>query len=345
MRLQIPNYSLYELVNLIEKADTANYVLGPNDEYRKEILKNAMRLLHPDKYPRDAEKEEATKAFARLQELLAEESSKASNVFDVTTKLRTYNVSGLAYTGTVANLYNCRYARNGKMKDGLLKLPRNVRDSDLIQAEGKALKEILKSEDDRKNFFPRFEEMFKYRDKTTKKDRTALVLRKLPGFVSLAEIKTVFPDGLDTRDLAWAWRRSLGALSLLQEINIVHGAVLPEHILIQPEQHGVLLIGLTSTVASGSAVKILAGEKEFYAPEILNKEPATMATDIYMLHKTMESMLRADAPLQFRAFIKGCTFERPKVRPQDPLSILAEFDELLERLYGPRKFREFPALD
>ena len=48
---------------------------------------------------------------------------------------------------------------------------------------------------------------------------------------------------------------------------------------------------------------------------------------------------RAPAPL--RAFLRGCTLPNPAARPQDAWSLLAELDDLLDRLYGPRAFRPF----
>lgn len=332
---------LEKLVNDIFIAKTVSDVLGPLDAGRKKRQNDTVKFLHPDRWVA-GNIHVATKAFARLQELLAEETK--SSEFEIVTKKRVYKVSGLAYQGSVSNLYHCRYARDDKMKDGLLKFPRSVRDSDLMLAEAKTLKAIWDSKDDRRAFFPRFEESFKHRDKTTKIDRTALVVRQLPGFISLAEVKRIFPDGLEVRDLAWIWRRILVAISLLSELDIVHGSIIPEHILIHSELHGVQLTGMTTSVESGQAIKVLGGKRNFFPPEVLNKKPASVATDIYTLHATMAYMLRDDAPKQFRAFIKGCMFERPKVRPHDSLMLLKELDELLERLYGLRKFREFPEI-
>ena len=41
------------------------------------------------------------------------------------------------------------------------------------------------------------------------------------------------------------------------------------------------------------------------------------------------------------AFARGCLLARPGRRPADAWLLLAEFDELLGRLYGPRTFRPF----
>lgn len=333
----------------VAKAKSAEDVVGPDDAGRKRRVRELSKLLHPDAWSaHPPARKAAEQAFAALQLLLANEHTKAraaGGTFTVTTKKRSYAVDGLAFAGTVANLYHCTYERDGKVKQGLLKLPRSVRDNDLIQAEAQALKKIWATGKKRTAFFPRIEDAFKHRDRATRIDRQALVTRRLDGFVSLADVKAAYPDGLDARDLAWIWRRCLAAVSLLSELEIVHGSLVPEHILIHPHEHGVQLCGFTSSVPAGQTIKVLGGGPRWlYAPEVKAKEEATHATDLYTLHKTMQYMLHRDAPKQFSAFIRGVCFDRPAVRPHDARVLLGEYDELLERLYGPRRFRVFPPL-
>lgn len=333
----------------VTQAATAADVVGEwHDVGRKARTRQTLKFLHPDAWAHDpAAQQVAQEAFARLQELLARDDTlhraKAGS-FTVTTRTRAYEVDGLAYAGTVANLYHCTYERDGKRKQGLLKLPRSVRDNDLVQAEAQALKKVWASGKRRTAYFPRLEDAFKHRDPATHVDRQALVTRRLDGFVTLDDVKRAYPEGLDARDLAWIWRRGLAALTLLCELEVVHGALTPQHVLIHPAEHGVQLCGFTSTVMAGGTIKVLGGPRRFYPPEVLAKEPATTATDLYTFHRTMQALLRHDAPRQFFAFVRGVCFDRPEVRPQDPGVVLGEFDELLERLFGPRKFRVFPPL-
>ena len=41
------------------------------------------------------------------------------------------------------------------------------------------------------------------------------------------------------------------------------------------------------------------------------------------------------------SFAAGCTLANPRRRPADAWELLAEFDEVLDRLYGSRTFRPF----
>lgn len=329
----------------IDSATTAVEVVGPDDDGRKAHLRMITKRIHPDRWTDPKLRAIAQGAFARLQELLELEARAASLSFDVTTKKRTYLVKDLAFRGTVANLYDCTYSRDGELKTGLLKLPRSVHDNDLIQAEAQSLKKIWATGRRRTAFFPRIEDVFKHRDRASHVDRQAIVTRRLDGFISLEHVKHALPDGLDARDLAWVWRRCLAAASLLAELDIVHGSLIPAHILIHPIEHGVQFCGFTTSVPAGGIIKVSGGgSTQFYPPEVRAKEEATHATDLYTLHRTMDYMLRYDAPRQFRSFVAGVAFDRPAVRPQDSKALLGEFDELLERLYGPRRFREFPPM-
>jgi hypothetical protein len=47
------------------------------------------------------------------------------------------------------------------------------------------------------------------------------------------------------------------------------------------------------------------------------------------------------APKQLVAFGQGCMMKSPGMRPKDGWEVLSEFNELLERLWGKRKFVPF----
>ena len=58
---------------------------------------------------------------------------------------------------------------------------------------------------------------------------------------SLAQVHAAYPRGLDPRDAAWMWRRLLVALGTVHAAGVVHGAVLPDHVLIHPDLHDTLI--------------------------------------------------------------------------------------------------------
>ncbi len=76
------------------------------------------------------------------------------------------------------------------------------------------------------------------------KGQHALVLRHPNGFWgSLAALSERFPKGIDPRHAVWIWRRMLTVLGLIHRQGWRHGDVRPEHALVHPADHGVLVIG------------------------------------------------------------------------------------------------------
>jgi hypothetical protein len=59
----------------------------------------------------------------------------------------------------------------------------------------------------------------------------------------------------------------------------------------------------------------------------------------------MLRLLAGQLPGPLGAFAAGCLLVNPRRRPDDAWALLRELDEVLERVYGPRRFRPFPPLD
>jgi serine/threonine protein kinase len=194
-------------------------------------------------------------------------------------------------------------------------------------------------------YAPRLIESFTHEDPATGVRRAANVLARQRGFVSLAEVARAYPRGVDPRDAAWMWRRLLAGLGWAHRAGIVHGAVLPPHVLIHPAEHGLVLVDWCYSVATipagGRIPALVAAYRSEYPPEVPSKEAAGPATDIYLATRTMRGLIGENAPAAMRRFADGCLYAAPRMRPQDAWKLLAELDELLEHLYGPRRFREF----
>jgi hypothetical protein len=46
-------------------------------------------------------------------------------------------------------------------------------------------------------------------------------------------------------------------------------------------------------------------------------------------------------PKRLQSFFRGVTLKKPAQRPQNALTLLDEFNDLIEQLWGPRRFRAF----
>ncbi|WP_214402515.1 lipopolysaccharide kinase InaA family protein [Pseudonocardia lacus] len=308
-----------EAVAAIAQATTFGELVGGD---RAATYRRLLKLVHPDVAP-TGRGAAATEATARLSALFDREET-------LTTPRGTYRLGGLIARGDLADLIALD-------DDKLLKLPRRPADNDLVRAEVAALTALHREGDPRlRAYAPVLVEAFAQEDDSGVR-REAVVLERLTGFVPLTGMRR----RLDPRDAAWIWRRLLTGLGWAHRAGVVHGAVLPEHVLIHPERHGVVLVDWCYSVAPGRAVPaIVSRHRAAYPPEVRAKRPATAATDIHMATGLVLGLI-ADPPAAVGRFAAGCRFDAPRMRPQDAWQLLAELDELLEKLYGPRRFRPF----
>lgn len=132
------------------------------------------------------------------------------------------------------------------------------------------------------------------------------VAYRLPaGMRSLREVHAAFPAGLDGRDWAWMARRILMTLAAADR---THGALILDTVLIHPAEHGVMLTGWEPT---GHA----------------SADDGAAVADLFV------TMLNGRSPQQV-------SFARASERVS-PAQELHEYDLLLRRLYGQRRFRPF----
>jgi serine/threonine protein kinase len=159
------------------------------------------------------------------------------------------------------------------------------------------------------------------------------------------------PHGIDAADMAWIFNRLLAALAVAHAQGIVHGAVTPDHLLLRLSDHNGILIDWCYSVEIGSTIAAISPPyRAFYPPEVLAKQPATPATDLYMAAQCMVALLGGDVaagqippatPRPIAALLRGCLIPSPHRRAQGAWEIFGEFRDILARIYGPPHFRPF----
>jgi hypothetical protein len=306
-----------EAIGLIEAACGPDDLFWSADAGRR--YRRLARLTHPDACPADPR---AAAAFAKLARLWREYKSDAGR-------------GVLIARGDLANLYQT--AR------GLLKIARDPADNDLMDREARALAQLQRAAEPRlAPYFPRLADIRRLRDPGTGAERRGNLITRLDGFRSLAELRAAFPGGLDPRDAAWMWRRLLVALGAAHRAGVVHGAVLDEHVMIHPAEHGLVLVDWCYSAPPGVPLTaVVARHRDRYPPDILGRGPARPGTDIWLATACMTGLIGGLMPAPLAAFGRGCMLAHPRRRPDDAWALLAELDELLGRLYGPRTFRPF----
>ncbi|MFA5185294.1 MAG: hypothetical protein WC551_02315 [Patescibacteria group bacterium] len=186
-------------------------------------------------------------------------------------------------------------------------------------------------------------------------DRNGILLEDLEDFRTLVEVRETYPDGVEFQTAVWMFNRLLEGLGYIHRQTVVHGGIIPFNVLIHPEDHAAKLIGWNAAVVDPvrtfDYVRLVHDDfREFYPPEILEKEPPMPATDIFMAAKCMVYILNGDmktdrmpdeVPDYLRNFLKSCLIENPYQRPNDAWQVRDEFDQFMRDHYGPPRYHPF----
>lgn len=338
---------------------------GAQDKRLKHEYRKLASLLHPDRYPADTDKAVAQGAFVHLQRFYDEAlAAIKAGCFGkkpalvVKTKRYEHEVTDLLRRGDICNFYAATSKNGSGAVATLFKVARQPADNDLVDAEAISLRRLTGPDTDAEfvPFLPKLVESLTQRDSSAR-HRRANVLERADGWYSLEQVINAYPAGVSPLDMAWMWRRLLWVLGYVHEKEIVHGAVLPPHVLIHPEQHGLVLDEWCYSVVGTPIKAVVRDYRDWYPEEVLTRQNPSPGTDICLSAKTMIHLLGGDAlsqtfsdrtPKALRAYLRGCCLPGQKERPQDAWQLLAEFDELLERLgppFWPRRFHPFSIPD
>lgn len=319
-----------------------------NAKYR-EIAK----VVHPDQFAGKPSAETATKAFRQLTVLrdaalakfdtgtygdlkatAAPEPKRGPVVIQV--RSAKYVVGDLLAKGDIADVYLCTDPASC-----VLKIAQRPADNDLLENEAKRIEKLRPKTgaDNFARYIPKLVDSFTL--KGDKSARRVNVLKYYGDHVSLEAVNKRYPKGLDYRDAAWMVKRLLEGLGNAHQKGIVHGAILPPHLIVHPVDHGAKIIGWGCAVDTGQPLKVISARwRDHYPPEVFAKKPATPAADVFMASKLALWLIgdgfcpRAVSDL-FRANLIV-----QRARHQDAWALHDDLSKLLEQLNGPPKYRE-----
>ena len=317
-------------------------------ESARSTYRRLARIVHPDA---NGGESRAVDAFAKLSMFWDQYNGKITSprvaagpanayqglIFE--SKRHTYFVGDLAKRTDFANIYPAEYIEDTHQRYAALKIPRSPKNNDLIENEVRALKTLKESVPERyQMFYPSTLDTFMHRDKTNGKQRRVIVTTALPGFVSLREVLDAYPQGINGRHIAWITRRLFPALDQAHDAGITHGAVFPENVMIHPTDHSVVLINWAYSQPKDAQLKAAVPKyrDEGWYGLSLNKK-LDHRLDIKLAARTMEAMLGEQSAKPFRAFFNGCKVASTPTAGE----LFLEFEELLTRVYGERKYVPF----
>ena len=209
------------------------------------------------------------------------EIGKSDGDVAVATPTRVYTISDLLFKDDLCNVYRCVYKADDKQWQGMFRIARDVDDNDLVQNEAKTLYHLHSASDydEFRPFLPYTLESFVYQDATLSKGRQVNIYGIHEGIsapnelFTLEEIHAYYPNGIDPKDMAWMWRRLLYVLGFIHNNHVVHGAIIPSHIMIEPKDHKLFLSGWGFSVSEPSKTgkrmtAISSTYDKWYPPEI-----------------------------------------------------------------------------
>lgn len=281
----------------------------------------------------------------------------------VATPTRVYTITDLLAKDDLCNVYRCAFKVEGKEWQGMFRVARDAHDNDLVQNEARTLYHFQATGNyvEFRPFLPLILESFLYQDGSSQPAQQANILSmheyiaSPTELYSLEEIKNYYVNGIDPKDMAWMWRRLLNILGFAHQNGVIHGAVLPPNILIEPNDHKLALTGWSFSVRSSASksnhlTALSLPYESWYPQEVFAKAPATPGLDLLMAARCMLYLIGAD-PLgepnhrnldsDLQHYFARCLENDPARRPQDAWELLDQFDRVIERLWGPRTFRKF----
>lgn len=156
---------------------------------------------------------------------------------------RRFSVQEKLYEGDLTDLYACSYSNGASDKTALLKITRERKDNDLVENEASILGVIYPPrarEEKFYRYFPKVIDSFLLTQDRT--NRRVTVLPRFEGYLSFEEIIRAYPKGIDFRDMVWMFKRLLVGIGFAHLQGVVHGAVVPSHVLVHPTEHGAKII-------------------------------------------------------------------------------------------------------
>jgi hypothetical protein len=278
---------------------------------------------------------------------------------DIRTPKHVYRVLDRIAYGDFSNVYRCRFPTDGREVEGVIKIARDWRTNQPLRNEARALDQLHGADRELRfgPFLPHVVESFAYCQDAPSEARQANVLglhgsiRSIDELYTLEEVRRANPRGLDARDMAWIWRRLLTVIGFAHANHLVHGAVLPPHVVIEPKEHKLLLVDWSNAVRRGEALQTIAGSyRPWYAAGVARAgRPATALLDVSLAARCMIDLVGGEAihlrfppnfPPALVAYFNRCFTGVP-----DAWKLLDDFDRLIETLWGKRQFRvlEMPA--
>ena len=340
-----------ELEFIYERLDSAccpEEVFGTGDDPGV-VFKKLARACHPDMYPGVPRANEVFKKLAALKDEADRRvkdgrwGKRIPLPHCVPLTIGKYKAKPHPRVGDIADLYTV----DGKAL--LIKVARHHDDNDLLRAEVNALNILENIKPPVQDGVPKLLDNF-YVDGTWKREANVITL--FPGFVSAQQIRQKM--GVDARTTVWMFKRLLSLLSWVHHFKLIHGAILPPHVLFYPDndgktgndprKHSIRLIDWCYSVDFANRTRLsswVPAWQDHYAPELLSKKFIGPQSDIYMGAKLIRYLCHDALPGELEGVLTRCLNPDPKQRYQKAGAVFDDWVKAATKEFGTPKWHAF----
>ena len=172
----------------------------------------------------------------------------------------------------------------------------------------------------------------------------ACAYRWATGFTNTFEmVRGVHPGGVPPVASIWVWRRILEVLAMMRRGGFVHGAILPNHLLVQNGEHGVRIVGFSCSDVPDAALRVISTQfEDFYPAAVLDSQKLTAAMDVVMSARCVSYLLGGrdgnlpgHVPQPLADLLRRVGTDGSDV---DPWQLRTDLGELGKALFGPPAF-------
>ena len=340
---QLPDLALLEkkYAHFLHLVDPAIYKSSPDDA---EAARDAKDRL--DQF--------CAKAKQRINELSYGYSRSSSfsmvgrTAFE--TKKRKYLIGPPIAEGDISTVYEGEGACGDDFAGRVaIKIVNESRDNDLLRNEARVLKIMQEAGGNQRKHLPVLLDQF-----LTTEGQAGTITRLLTEFYDFPSIhaKPDYTKGIPEKHMVWILNRLLSAVGYAHSLGIIHGNIEPNHLLIRPRDHNLVILGWTGAVISpaktGDVFKL--ANDDFSAPEVFEKETPLPSADLYSIGLCMIYILGGDIETktlpdtvneELQRFIKFFVMDSPLQRAQDAWQMWGMLEKLIVRLWGKKKFLDF----
>ncbi|WP_395137807.1 hypothetical protein [Armatimonas sp.] len=363
--------NLQTLKTQLEQAACPEQVFGRLEGYSATTLRRALgevfrslaKNCHPDLVP-ETEQALAAEVFRLLnswrtqaeRKLELETYGDQKPLFEPVEFLvgeELLTLTGISAAGLVSTVYEAHFTGAKPGQRVFAKVSREPADNDLLEREFRALTAIRLPHPDpvaEREFYSKQraylpEPLAHFTVVGPAGRLQAVSLLATPEgrcFTAQALREEKFITGVEPRQVWWIFRRLLMTLWMAHLRGFAHGAITPDHVLVYPEAHGLVLLDWTCASRLGQEALPLYDPAwtGFVPPELLARAPASTASDLFMAAKTALYLLGEHTETldtSIRRFFEQCTLPNPNRRLSDAERAHESFGTLL----GKRAFAEF----